>query len=217
MLPTSSSTQPASTGGAKSSKSSSSVSGGAIAGIVVGSLAGLCLIAFLVVFFLFRKRRQQPPASVLPVKRDSVFTSTSGYSNYDNTDLEKKWPSELPAPVPSELPADVPYELDSTARVELPTTEKDFRPEPSSSEAGPLPEKMPIVEEEAPESPSSEYPESPRSEQIEPDLVYNDHSPVSSPTVTAVSPTTSNGRGSNFDSAPVSPVSPMFSRVDRHF
>lgn len=142
------------------------------------------------------------------MKRDSVFTSTSGLSGYDNADFEKKWPTELPATVPSELPAAVPSELDGTAMVEMPTTEKDFRPEPPSSEAGPLPKKTALREETA-VSPASENGSS----------IYNDdHTPVFSPTVTAVSPTVSDRRHSHVDTqSPVSPVSPMFSRVDRHF
>jgi len=208
MLPSASPSQSAGAGAVQSTaspSSSSSVSGGAIAGIVVGSLAGACALALLVVMLLVRRRRQEP-SSVLPVKRDSVFTSMSDSSGYDNTDLEKKWPSELPALVPTELPAAVPVELDSTARVEMPTSEKDFRPELPNSEAGPLPEKMPIPEEPAVSSTG-----------YDDESVYSDdRTPVSSPTITAVSPTSD--RPSRADtSSPVSPVSPMISRADRHF
>jgi len=130
----------------------------------------------------------------------------SDSSGYDNTDLEKKWPSELPAPVPTELPAAVPVELDSTTRVEMPTSEKDIRPELPNSEAGPLPKKMPIPEEPAVSSAGHDD-----------ESVYSDdRTPISSPTVTAVSPTSD--RPSRAEtSSPVSPVSPMISRADRHF
>ena len=77
------------------SKGSSGLSGGAIAGIVIGVLAGLAIVAVLA-FFLVRRRRQRSSASSLPVMRQDV-KAAKDYNHKDEVHDEVGALPQLPA------------------------------------------------------------------------------------------------------------------------
>ncbi|RAL01325.1 glycoside hydrolase family 76 protein [Aspergillus ibericus CBS 121593] len=100
--------------GTEGDGSSSGLSGGDIAGIVVGSVAGVALVA-AAAFFVFRKKRKGTVGGAVPEEH----TATDSKGNYQAAEVEPNEIAELPQGAASYTFA----EMDTDTRVEPPPQE----------------------------------------------------------------------------------------------